>query len=101
MSPSGAFFSCIPERGGSDIGLGEKSRIVTGRMSAATNVTQRCGLIEPLRKKPPRGYLLTPYTSLNILFRPADGGGRGGGVPDSFFRAPLPFEPFFFHVELA
>ena len=32
------------------------------RISAATNVTERCGLIEPPRKKPLRGYVLTPCT---------------------------------------
>ena len=38
------------ERSGSDTRFWEKSRIVTERISAATNVTERCGLIEPLRK---------------------------------------------------
>ena len=51
---------------GSDIRLWEKSRIVSERISAATNVTERCGLIEPLHNKTLRGYILTPYASLNI-----------------------------------
>ena len=57
MSRSGADFSSV--RSGSDVRFWEKSRIVTERISAATNVTERCGLIKPLR-----GYILTPYTSL-------------------------------------
>ena len=39
-------------------------RKVTDCQSAATNLTERCGLIEPLRERPLRGYILTPYTSL-------------------------------------
>ena len=42
----------------------EKSRIVTERISAGTNLTERRGSIEVLRKKTLRGYILTPYTSL-------------------------------------
>ena len=41
----------VTERSESDIRSWEKSRIVTERITAATNVTERCGLIEPLRKK--------------------------------------------------
>ena len=51
---------------GADIRLWEKSRIVTERISTATNVTERCGLIKPLRKKTLRGHILTPCTSLII-----------------------------------
>ena len=65
MSRSGAdFFLCVTERSGSDIRFWEKSRIVTERITAATNVTDRWDLIEPLRKKPLLGYVLTPYASL-------------------------------------
>ena len=43
MSQSGSVFECTMERSGSDIRLWEKSRIVTERISAATNFTERCG----------------------------------------------------------
>ena len=60
------FFGSATQRSGSDVRLWEKSRIVTERISAATNLTERCGLIKPLRKKSLRGFILTPYTSLAI-----------------------------------
>ena len=60
------FFPSVTERSEADIRLWEKPRIVTERISAATNGTEGCGLIEPLRKKPLRGYILTLYTSLEI-----------------------------------
>ena len=67
MPQSGAdFFSCVSDRSGSDTRFWEQSRIVAERIPAATTVTERCGLIEPLRKKTLHGYIITPYTSLVI-----------------------------------
>ena len=54
----------VTERIGADIRSWKKSRIITERISARRNVTDRCGLGHPLRNNPDYGLYFNPYTSL-------------------------------------